>query len=302
MNKLITTAQVESLLNLLGNIGDGGTYLHINNLSPYQTAFVHRSYFTHPDPNVPYAPSSDNEVLEYLGDSCINFVVARYLVERFDQQHEGFLTTVRALLVRTDSLHRFSMFLGLGDYLLLSPALESGGTHTHVARARSNPRFHEDCFEAFVGAIIVDFGDEQGYRYARRFLVNIIEDQVDFAPLIMNNTNYKDVCQRYYQSMRWPTPVYVDLEQPGPSYQKTFLKSLFLREEQLATFPEKVRDRVHNFHRQCVDGMAASIAQRIGQQGELLVGYGTGNKKGTAEQNCAKMTLLNLGIPLNWTP
>lgn len=286
-NVLATRETVEGLLNGLGPIGDGGSPLCIRNLAHYQTAFVHPSLMGNPDASLDFVPTEDNDVLEFLGDACINMVVTQYLVQRFREEKEGFLTKLRALLVRTDMLNRFARYLGLGKYLLFSPLLVSQG----LQKARANPRFHEDCFEAFVGAIIRDFGDEEGYRYAKRFLIFLIEDQVDFASLILNNPNHKDVYQRYHQMMKWPNPVYVDVEdgQHG-GHQRMFARGTYITPEQLAQFQPKIQDAVQEF----------SKRHKMGPGGLVLVGIGSAQRKSQAEQNCAKAALLNLGISLNF--
>jgi len=289
-NILINTDEVEGLLNGLGPIGDHGLPLRIRDLSVYRTAFVHPSFLCNPDPAIDFNPTEDNDVLEFLGDACINLAVTQYIVRRFCDEKEGFLTKLRALLVRTDMLYRLARFLGLSKYLLFSPVMVQQGLH----KARANPRFHEDCFEAFVGAIIRDFGDEDGYRYAKRFIILLVEDQVDFAALILNNPNHKDVYQRYHQMMKWPNPVYVDLPEAHPGQQRTFVRATCITEEQLSYFPPKAQNVVRDFHKRHGGTLGPH------EQGRLLVGVGCAPRKGQAEQNCAKAALLNLGIPLNF--
>lgn len=295
MNRLVSVDTVEGILNSLGNIGDNETFLKIRDLTVYQTAFVHKSFLTQPHGILHFQPESDNDVLEFLGDACLNFAVAQYLVSRYPDQREGFLTKLRARLVRTDSLYRFARFLKLGDFLLVSSQTEQA---TNFGRA--NPRFYEDCFEAFIGAVIQDFGDEEGYRYAKRFIVKIMEDQVDFASLIMNNPNHKDVCQRYYQSVKWPNPVYINLDEQSPSHQRAFTKGLLLGEKELSHFAIKNQAVVKDFHERCLQSLTKTGREEVGDTGLFIVGTGSATKKSVAEQECAKMALLNLGIPLNW--
>jgi ribonuclease III len=288
-NRLIGKEEVEDLLNSLGPVGDGGARLNIRDLQVYRTAFVHPTFLVNPDPDIDFQPVEDNDVLEFLGDACLNLAVTQYIVERFSDQKEGFLTKLRALLVRTDMLYRLARFLGLGRYLLLSPTMDKEGPQ----KGRANPRFHEDCFEAFIGAIIRDFGDEDGYRYAKRFLILLVENQVDFASLITNNPNHKDVYQRYHQMMKWPNPVYVDMEEPYPHQPRVFVRATYITESQLDRFAGKVRDNVRDFHNRHLAGKSC-------EPGSVLVGVGAATRKSQSEQNCAKTALLNLGIPLNF--
>ncbi|RKO92507.1 ribonuclease III domain-containing protein [Blyttiomyces helicus] len=157
------------------------------------------------DPNLPYLPKRSNDVLEFLGDSFLGAVVAKYLVDRFNDQQEGSLTRTKTLLVQTNMLHRFARFLMLGSFILLSPQVEQF-QHLGSQNGRNNARLYEDCFQAFIGAIINNFAVDDdpvaGSKYAYRFIINIIEYVVDFADLIVFNENFKDTLQRQGPSER----------------------------------------------------------------------------------------------------
>ena len=61
-----------------------------------QMALVHRSYLNeNPDEAV-----ESNERLEFLGDSVLGSVVSRHLFDQYPSAAEGWLTEVRARLVR----------------------------------------------------------------------------------------------------------------------------------------------------------------------------------------------------------
>ena len=62
-------------------------------------ALTHRSYV-----NESRAVLEDNERLEFLGDSILNFLVAEWLYQNFPEKKEGFLTKVRSALVHTHQL------------------------------------------------------------------------------------------------------------------------------------------------------------------------------------------------------
>ena len=303
MNKLLTKEAVENVLNFYDNIGDNGSRLEIRNLNVYQTAFVHQSLLTHGDPDLQYVPEDSFERLETVGDSFVGAVVVTYLFKRFPTEREGFLTQTRSKLVKTKALYRFARILGLGDYLLLSPQVERLST-TSANKGRNNPRHYEDIFEAFVGAIVIDFGDEDGYRYAKRFLVNLIENCIDFADLILCNENHKDTLQRYFQSMKWPNPIYDDLDEQGPSHMRRFTKGVFLRKEFAQTFPERTLNDILEYHNRMIRTSYPQIARKIEQlsmeKDAYVLGIGTENKKASAEQQCSKQALICIGVDLNW--
>ncbi len=302
-NRLISRIDVEDILNKLGPLGDAGIPLVINSLEPYQTAFVHKSYPHEMDPSLDFIPKESNERLEFLGDGYIGATVGKYLIDRFENEQEGFLTKIRTRLVRTSMLHRFARFLRIGTFILLSPQVQRL-THIGPNKGRNNPRLYEDCFEAFVGAIIQDFGDEEGYRYAKRFLINIIEYTVDFADIILCNENFKDTLQRYFQSLKWRNPLYIDLTESGPSHLKIFHKGVFLEKENLDQLSDKVKRQTieyHNDQLRCSNGrLREAIEKYCKETGTWLIGLGVGNKKAIAEQQCSSIGLCNMGIDANW--
>jgi len=78
-------------------------------------AVTHRSYLNeHPE-----VALEDNERLEFLGDAVLDFVVGAWLYHRFPELREGRLTSLRAALVKTDTLAGFATRIGLPDQLRL---------------------------------------------------------------------------------------------------------------------------------------------------------------------------------------
>jgi ribonuclease-3 len=91
------------------------------------------------------------ERLEFLGDSVVNFIVTRYLFERYPTSAEGFLTRIRTKLVSGASLSIMSEALQLPSFALMnSRALQQNW--------QNNDRIMEDLFESIVGAMYLDKG------------------------------------------------------------------------------------------------------------------------------------------------
>ena len=59
--------------------------------------------------------SKNNERLEFLGDSILNFVIADALYQQFPANSEGDLSRLRAYLVNGDTLALIARDLQLGD-------------------------------------------------------------------------------------------------------------------------------------------------------------------------------------------
>jgi ribonuclease-3 len=195
-NQLINKDDVLKFLSIFDDI---------TNINIYRRAFVHKSYCTRknenynegnincPDDCLPLQEES-NERLEFLGDAILNFVVGKYLFERYPTVNEGFLTTTRTKLVNGEMLASLSAQIGLGKYILLSSQIESNN-------GRSNKNILEDTFEAFIGSIFFDYEekDGSGFKHADEWIVHILEEYVDFSDLMTQNKNYKDTLVKYCQ-------------------------------------------------------------------------------------------------------
>jgi len=106
-----------------------------------QLALTHRSY-----------AKNNNERLEFLGDSLLNFFIADALYQQFPSTKEGNLSRLRASLVKGVTLAEIARELDLGDCLRLgSGEMKSGGNRRESILA--------DAVEAIIGAIYLDAGE-----------------------------------------------------------------------------------------------------------------------------------------------
>lgn len=315
-NVLISKLQVENILNYFCDIGDNDTRLQINNLEYFQRAFVHESYYqsvqnaimtnlinTTPT-YINYIPIESSERMEYLGDHILKGVMGRYLYERFSTEREGFLTKLKIKIEKCSMLHKFGVTLGFKTFLLLSLQVENQ-TILDIDRGRNTPSYYEDIFEAFIGAILLEFG-EKGYIYADRFVRSVIENVIDFAELISKNDNFKDSLQRYFQSLKWKTPTYVTLDEVNPLYRKVFTRILLISKEQFYQLAEKTQIKIQKYSVAILDEYKMSKSDIFYKLYDMLsdeyyvLGVGTGRKVVEAEQDCAKISLLNFDLDLNY--
>lgn len=195
------------------------------NIDIYRQAFVHKSYCTRKNENfldgnvncpqncLPLQEES-NERLEFLGDSILGKVVAAYLFERYPDENEGFLTKMRTKLVNGKMLAHLSQLVGLKPFILLSKQIEEG-------EGRSSVNILEDAFEAFIAAIYMDF-EEKGDEMARRWILSVIENNLDFAELIKQNNNYKDLFLKYFQQNFNYIPKFFEMKVETINNQKRY--------------------------------------------------------------------------------
>lgn len=190
----------------------------VNNLAIWQSAFIHNSYSKKVKRNQKYTGFIDqiddttmseidvnkclpvqeesNESLEWLGDSILQAVTGVYLDQRYPEQDEGFKTKLRSRLVKTETLAKFAKQYEFDKYVIISRHLEEN------CNGRNMAHILEDVFEAFIGAIVRDFGAKdrgKAYNLCEKFIVHTFETYVDFADMIMNDDNYKDQLMRFYQ-------------------------------------------------------------------------------------------------------
>jgi dsRNA-specific ribonuclease len=141
---------------------------------------------------------SDYDRYEYMGDSIVHCVLAEYLFNRYITEGSGFLTTLRSRLEKAETLSFLSKKLGLHKYAIVARNIEQSNgreNNTHLA---------EDIFEAFIGALSI----EATYDECKKFLINIIETEIDMAELINNNDNYKDRLMQAFHRLKWGDPKY----------------------------------------------------------------------------------------------
>jgi ribonuclease-3 len=195
----------------------------INDINIYRKSMVHKSYCTRknedfesgnlkcPAKCIPLQEES-NERLEFLGDAVINLIVGKYLYERYADENEGFLTKIRTKLVNGVMLAQLCSYTGLQKYLIISKQIEDNN-------GRNNKKLMEDLFEAFVGAMIMDL---KSYDVIETWLVNLIEENINFSELISQNNNYKDMFIKQFQYKYNYLPKFLEINSKQDSNGKLY--------------------------------------------------------------------------------
>ncbi|WP_028294764.1 ribonuclease III [Oceanobacter kriegii] len=154
---------------------------------------------------------TNNERLEFLGDSILNFVIAEDLYQRFPQAREGKLSRLRARMVKGKTLAEVARDFDLGDFLLLgSGELKSGGHKRESILA--------DAVEAIIGAIYLDSGLDS----ARDRILSWYASRLDDLSLEDPIKDPKTRLQEYQQGRHLALPKYEVLSVQGPSNEQVF--------------------------------------------------------------------------------
>ena len=155
--------------------------------------------------------AQNNERLEFLGDSILNFVIGEVLFSRFPGAREGQLSRIRAQLVKGETLAEIAREFGLGEYLILGEGeLKSGGHERDSILA--------DCVEALIGAIFT----ETQIETCRTHVLNWYSSRLALLSLDATDKDPKSRLQEYLQSQRKPLPDYQVVETLGEAHAHVF--------------------------------------------------------------------------------
>lgn len=150
--------------------------------------------------------------LEFLGDSILDFVVAKRLMEINPDAHEGALTKLRSAIVSKEPLAEEVARLDLAKYLIV-------GKGENLASISSQPKIMSDIFEALVAAIYLD---SKSIDVAEKFILSKLADLFNGNSKHVLIADYKTELNEF--SSRNDVSVnYVLLEQSGPPHDPTFV-------------------------------------------------------------------------------
>ena len=272
--------QNADLAEIFANNGLAG--IEFKNIDLYRVAFVHKSYCTMK--NIDFDKSNINcpadclplqdmsyERIEFLGDALLGMIVANYLYARFPDQNEGFLSKIRTKIVNGRMLGYLSDKIGFPKFAIISKQVEETG-------GRNNFKIMEDIFEAFIGALFLDFqtdGDKvqlpnaikiapltgSGYFIVESFIIYIIENYIDFCELIRIKNNYKDMLVSYMMHNLQDAPKFYEVK--------------VLMRDNVRIFTYCVKDR-----------------------NNAIIATSTGSNKKEAENNAAKEALLYYNVDI----
>jgi len=183
-----------------------------------------------------------NERLEFLGDAVLEIIIRTFLYENFPEYTEGQLSKLRSVVASQPILALCAKEVDLGKYIVFGPS-------QNTPDGRENEANLADTLEAIIASIYLD----GGLKFARRFVLKILEDKIWQLAQDEIKYNYKTALQEYWQSTAHQPPVYSVIAETGPEHEKIFEVEVIL--------------------------------------GDTPYGRGVGRNKKAAEQQAAKMAL-----------
>lgn len=184
-----------------------------------ELALTHRSY-----------GANNNERLEFLGDSILNFIIGEVLYNRFPDAREGQLSRIRSQLVKGETLAEIAREFELGECLILGEGeMKSGGHRRDSILA--------DSVEALIGAIFT----ETEFETCRAHVLRWYESRLTSVSLEATDKDPKSRLQEYLQAQRKPLPDYEVVETLGEAHSH-----IFTIECRVAVLKQAVRAQASN--------------------------------------------------------
>ena len=163
-------------------------------------ALTHRSY-----------GAVNNERLEFVGDSILNYTIARMLYDQFPTLAEGELSRLRANLVNQNTLAEIAHELKLGECLYLGEGeLKSAGFNRSSILA--------DALEATFAAVSFDSNFLRAEQVVRRLYV----ERVLSIDSTSQAKDAKTLLQEALQARKLALPIYRILSKRGKAHDQWF--------------------------------------------------------------------------------
>jgi ribonuclease III len=183
-----------------------------------KTALTHRSSLNEAKITQSY------ERLEYLGDAILEMLITDYLFDQYPEGDEGYLTTARSVVVRTESLSSLALKMGLDPHIYMSKGEEAGG-------GRQNPSILEDAVESLMGALYLDGGLPAAEKLFTRYIIPHAKKLLARGEL----KDSKSLLQEKAQANGNNSPSYRTIKENGPDHKKEFLVVVSVNHKKIAT-------------------------------------------------------------------
>jgi ribonuclease III len=182
-------------------------------------SLTHRSYINEVSSDI-----SDNERLEYLGDSVLALVVNEYLFKSYEKYVEGDLAKIKSAVVSEATLCKIAEELNLGSYILMGRGEEQSG-------GRERASILANTLEALIGAIYLD----SGLKSCKKFILGVIKKDIERIDSQTYLRDPKTTLQEFVQKKYKERPVYEVINETGPDHQKEFTVRLIINGRDMMT-------------------------------------------------------------------
>ncbi len=165
----------------------------------------------------------DNEILEFLGDSVVGFILCDFLYRNFQGLSEGELSKLKSAAASTNALSLFAKGIKLDKKIMLGRGEKKSG-------GRNKKTILAGVFEALVAALYLDGGINAAKGLLEKQFLNFFK-KIDMDNFLINN--YKSALQEHLQKENFPTPLYKTVRTKGPEHNKKFTVEVFSNKQSL---------------------------------------------------------------------
>ncbi|MDA7601420.1 ribonuclease III [Gammaproteobacteria bacterium] len=158
--------------------------------------------------------SVNNERLEYLGDSLLNFIIADEVFKRFENLPEGSLTQFRASLVSRELLNEMGKEIGLEECVKIGKGETVKGNS-----------ILGNTFEALIGAIYLD----GGFLEASKIVSSLFNDRLNALSDSQDLKDSKSRLQEHLQKRGDELPCYELVNEENNNQVKKFTIVCYLK-------------------------------------------------------------------------
>lgn len=155
-----------------------------------------------------------NERLEFLGDSILGMIVARWAYGHFSRESEGTLSTSKARIVNDPALAVTAARLGFGDLVVLGKGARNEGGAQNISILAG-------ALEAFIATLYLNKGLDAARVFVEREHIATVDCSTDL--LVDAKTRLQNLVHE-----RWSaTPLYRD-ESAGPPHRPVFSSAVMV--------------------------------------------------------------------------
>jgi ribonuclease-3 len=167
--------------------------------------------------------ATDNQRLEYLGDSVLSLVINEYLYSAHPDYAEGELARVKSALVSEASLAKVGAAIGIGPNLNMGRGERASG-------GESRPSNLADALEALIAAVYLD----RGLEAARRFILRHFAERIRAIDDPTLARDPKSRLQEWIQREARSRPEYELVSESGPDHRREFETRVLVAGKELA--------------------------------------------------------------------
>jgi len=158
---------------------------------------------------------SDNERLEFLGDSVLGYLVASYIFTTNPELSEGELTKLKNGVVSAEALAVAANRIDLGKYLFLGKGEEQ-------TEGRRKENILADAFEALIGAAYIHSGLENAGKIITGHILPLLDD----SDALREFADPKTSLAVKLKKLSREEPTY-EMSESGPEHERVYFATCY---------------------------------------------------------------------------